>query len=160
MRYKNLTSAAVLMFFFLQSLAQTTVEGRAVRILDGDTFELLVKGNFKYKIRMADIDAPEKGQDFGQVSKQTLGTLLLNKTLMVSYDALDRNQRIIGHVYAGKEHINLKMVEMGMAWHFKKYSKDESFTRAENGARRQRIGLWAQSNAIAPWDYRKAKRQH
>lgn len=159
MKHNFLTSAILLMFFFLQSNAQTIVKGRAVRILDGDTFELLVNEKFLYKIRMADIDAPEKGQDFGQVAKQTLAALLMKKPLTVKYDALDRNQRLIGHVFVQNEHINLKMVEKGMAWHFKKYSKDETFARAENIARRQRSGLWSQPNAIPPWDYRKMRRK-
>lgn len=149
----------MLMFFCLYTGAQTTLKGKAVRILDGDTFEILVNGNVTYKIRMADIDAPEKGQDFGMVSKQALASLLMHKPLTLVYDALDRNQRIIGHVYIQNEHINLKMVELGMAWHFKKYSNDNTIAKAELIARNHHLGLWSQLNPTAPWDYRKMKRK-
>jgi endonuclease YncB( thermonuclease family) len=52
------------------------------------------------------------------------------------------------------------MVQKGMAWHFKKYSSDQTFAQAEQFARNQKIGIWSKSNAIAPWDYRSSRRKH
>ncbi|HQW45905.1 MAG: thermonuclease family protein [Bacteroidetes bacterium] len=136
------------------SFAQTTLIGRAIRILDGDTFEILVNDRATYKVRLTDIDAPEKKQDFGNVAKQQLAQFIFGKEVKVVYDKLDRNKRILGHVYFQNQYINLQMVSIGMAWHFKKYSKDAQFALAENKARKQKLGLWIQPNPIAPWDYR------
>lgn len=96
----------------------------------------MLNGNATYKIRLTDIDAPEKKQDFGFVAKQQLATYIFGKDVKVIYDKLDRNKRILGHVYYQNEYINLKMVIDGLAWHFKKYSKDERFAVAEQQARK------------------------
>lgn len=141
------------------SQAQSTLRGKAVRILDGDTFELLVNGNATYKVRLTDIDAPEKGQDFGQVSKQALAEILKGNDLQITYDKLDRNNRILGHVYRGNIYVNLELVKQGLAWHYKKYSKDERFALAENEARLKKRGLWILKSPIAPWEYRANRRK-
>ncbi len=153
----------LLLLFFLcllrPGIAQTVLTGRAVRIIDGDTFEILTKSNTTYKIRLTDIDAPEKKQDFGNAAKQKLAACIFGREVRVIYEKLDRNKRILGHVYIGKEDINLKMIEAGMAWHFKKYSDNEHFASAENLARKYKKGLWIQPDPLSPWDYR-AKRNH
>ena len=136
------------------SFAQTTLKGKAIRILDGDTFEILVNDRATYKVRLTDIDAPEKKQDFGNVAKQQLADFIFGKEVTVVYDKLDRNKRILAHVYFQNQYINLQMVSIGMAWHFKKYSNDAQFAFAENKAKKQKLGLWIQPNPIAPWDYR------
>ncbi len=142
---------------FFTAISQSTISGKAIRILDGDTFEILLNGNATYKIRLTDIDAPEKKQDFGFVAKQQLATYIFGKDVKVIYDKLDRNKRILGHVYYQNEYINLKMVIDGLAWHFKKYSKDERFAVAEQQARKLKKGLWIQPRPIAPWDFRARK---
>jgi micrococcal nuclease len=135
----------------------TTLFGKAIRILDGDTFELMTSDFRKIKIRLTDIDAPEKKQAFGNKSKQTLANYIFSKEVKVEYDLLDRNKRILGRVYVNDVFINMLMVQNGMAWHFKKYSKDERFAQAEVVARKAKRGLWIDKNPIAPWNFRKIK---
>ena len=50
------------------------VAGRVVGISDGDTITVLDDAQTQHKIRFAGIDAPEKGQAFGERSKQSLST--------------------------------------------------------------------------------------
>ena len=45
-----------------------------VSISDGDTITVLDDIKTQHKIRFAGIDAPEKGQAFGERSKQSLST--------------------------------------------------------------------------------------
>ncbi|MCC7029381.1 MAG: thermonuclease family protein [Chitinophagaceae bacterium] len=142
----------------MNSFAQSTLTGKAVRILDGDTFEILVNGHSLYKVRLTDIDAPEKRQDFGQVSKQALATRIFGREVKVIYEKLDRNKRILGHLYVGDEYINLTMVSQGLAWHYKKYSNDQRFAIAENKARNAKKGLWINPHAVAPWVFRKIRK--
>jgi endonuclease YncB( thermonuclease family) len=47
------------------------VEGRVVGVSDGDTIAVLDDSKTEHKIRFAGIDAPEKGQAFGEQSKQS-----------------------------------------------------------------------------------------
>jgi len=140
-------------------LAQTTLTGKAVKIVDGDTFDLLVNGNTTYRIRLLDIDCPERGQDFYKVSKEALGNYLGGLTIKVIYTKKDRHQRILGTVYNGPVNVNMIMVQEGYAWHFKKYSKDQRFGEVEQSARKAKRGLWSTPQPIAPWDFRKMPRK-
>ncbi len=134
-----------------------TLKGKAVRIIDGDTFDLLV-GTTTHRIRLAGIDAPEKKQDFGNVSKQLLGKLCSNQTLTVVVTDVDRNKRKIAEVYTEQKlWINKELIAKGMAWHFKKYSSNKELANAELSARKQKAGLWSLANPVAPWDWRKKK---
>ncbi|WP_228146360.1 thermonuclease family protein [Klebsiella pneumoniae] len=45
--------------------ASADISGRIVRVLDGDTVEMLEPGKQLTLIRLAGIDAPEKSQPFG-----------------------------------------------------------------------------------------------
>lgn len=135
----------------------TTISGKVIKILDGDTFDLLTNDFKTIRIRLADIDAPEKKQDFGEVSKRALASYIFGKNVQVEYSKQDRNGRIIGTIWSYDENINLKMVENGFAWHFKKYSTLTIFANAEIKAKSMKKGLWVQNNAIAPWEYRHTK---
>jgi micrococcal nuclease len=152
-----------LIFFILITttivVAQTKLKGKAIKIIDGDTFDLLVDKT-TYRIRLADIDCPEKGQDYYKVSKQALSDYLYGSTIEVTFTKKDRNGRILGSVYNGPVYINLIMVEEGYAWHFKKYSSDQRFAKAEINARKAQRGLWKQPKPIAPWDFRQIRRKN
>lgn len=134
-----------------------TLKGKAVRIIDGDTFDLLA-GSTTHRIRLAGIDAPEKKQEFSSASKQLLGQLCNGQVLTVVVTDTDRNKRKIAEVYTEqKAWINKEMISKGMAWHFVKYSSNKELASAEQKARKQKIGLWSINYPVAPWDWRKKK---
>ena len=60
--------------------------------------------------------------------------------------------------------VNLAQVKAGMAWHYKRYMADQSaedrmlYANEETSARQTRKGLWADTNQVPPWDWRKANR--
>ncbi len=136
-------------------VSQTVLVGRAIKIVDGDTFDLLV-GSMTYRIRLNGIDTPERGQSFYKNAKDALGAWCRLQPLTVKYKSKDRNGRLLGDVYTTNGHwINLKLVEEGMAWHFKKYSTDKILSAAEIKARANKIGLWKEINPVAPWIWRR-----
>jgi micrococcal nuclease len=149
-------------FLLLPLLATTpppvyTLKGKAVRIIDGDTFDLLV-GSTTHRIRLAGIDAPEKKQDFSNASKQLLGQLCNGQLLTVVVTDTDRNKRKIAEVYTQQKlWINKELVVKGLAWHFTKYSSNKELANAELQARKLKIGLWSLVNPVAPWDWRKKR---
>ena len=133
------------------------LKGKAVKIVDGDTFDLLV-GTTIHRIRLAGIDAPEKKQDFSNASKQSLAQLCNGQLLTVVVTDVDRNKRKIADVYdAQKKWINKELLLRGMAWHFKQYSSSRELANAELLARKKRVGLWSVNNPIAPWEWRKKR---
>ncbi len=107
---------------------------------------------------MDGIDAPERKMPFYQSAKDHLGTLCFGKTVRVEQSGKDRNKRLIAKTFlANGSEAGLLMIEAGYAWHFKKYSSDPQLAKAEIKARNCRVGLWADDNPTAPWDWRKTK---
>lgn len=144
-------------FLFEQELPGVRMQ--AVRIIDGDTFEGLANG-VTYKIRLDAIDAPERGQPFYRRSKDMLGQLCTEAPLRVELLSKDRYGRWIGRIYDRNErHVNALMISEGMAWHYLKYSKDETLSRLESEARAARRGLWSDPSPVAPWDHRQQMRK-
>ena len=150
----------LLSLLFMPLLFQATLKGRVVGISDGDTFTLLTADHVSYKIRLHGIDAPEKKQDFGNRSKQMLSNLIAGKDVIVQDRGKDRYGRTIGMVMLNELNINEEMLRQGMAWHFLKYDKNPRWSELEGAAREAHIGLWSQPGAVAPWDWRKAKKAY
>lgn len=154
----------VLSLLLLSSLTanSATITGRVVKVSDGDTITVL-EGTTQHKIRLMGIDAPEKAQAFGNRSKQALANNIAGKTVEVEYNKRDRYKRIIGKViYMGYD-INLRQIELGMAWHYKQYEREQDvedrskYAQAEYVAQRDKVGLWSEARPVAPWEWRKAK---
>jgi len=127
---------------------------RVVGVQDGDTLTCLDENNQQQKVRLAEIDAPELGQDFGKVSREALASMVFGKTVEVDDNGKDRYGRWIGHVLVNGSDVNREMVATGNAWHYAAYSNDQSLAQLQSQARAQQIGLWAQPNPVAPWQFR------
>lgn len=153
------------LLFSGQSLADV-LQGRVIGISDGDTVTVLDATNAQYKIRLMGIDAPEKKQAFGIKSRESLSALVFNKQVSVEYYKKDKYGRTIGKIIVNGVDANLEQIKAGMAWHYKKYQKEQSledrstYAQAEDQARINRYGLWAASMPIPPWDWRKQQKKY
>lgn len=130
------------------------VTGKVTRIADGDTFTMIFDNGFEVRVRLNGIDSPEKKQAFSNRAKQTLSELIYNKEVKVYYESKDRYGRVLGDIYIDNLNVNHEMVRRGMAWHFIRYSDDETLATLEKEARKNKTGLWADPNPVAPWEYR------
>lgn len=136
-----------------------TLSGKVVAVLDGDTITVL-REREQTRVRIAGIDAPEKKQAFGQRSKQSMSDCAFGKDVVVEWKKLDRYGRTIGKVVADGVDCGLRQVELGMAWHYKAYAKDQSredreaYAGAEDRAKAERRGLWVDADPTPPWEYR------
>ena len=139
--------------------------GKVIKVTDGDTVNVLTSENETHKIRLSGIDAPEKKQAFGNKSKQVLTDLIYGKTVSVEFNKLDKYQREVGKIMFNGQDVNLRQIKLGLAWHYKKYEKEQDvedrsiYANAEFIAQVVKAGLWYDANPIAPWDYRKQKRE-
>lgn len=144
-------------FLFPLFLYCQQIQGKVIKIIDGDTITLLTYSNSQIKIRLNAIDAPEKKQPFGTKSKQYLADMIFSKNVTVQTFGNDRYGRIIGDIYYNNVNVNYEMVKAGYAWMYRKYSNDINLDSLESAAKEKKLGLWSDKNAIAPWEYRKMK---
>jgi endonuclease YncB( thermonuclease family) len=151
------------------------LEGKVVGVSDGDTITVLDASKTQHKIRLAGIDAPEKGQDFGQRSKESLSELVFAKQVRIEWTKEDRYGRKVAKVWVADTNCaavscpktldaGLAQITVGMAWWYRKYAREQSVedqTRygfAQTEAQERRAGLWRDAAAIPPWDWRSSRR--
>lgn len=145
-------------FLATPALSVQSITGKVVRVLDGDTIDVLDDRNEKHRIRFAEIDCPERKQPFGRKAQQFVTDRAAQKEVVVQVTTKDRYGRLIGHVILPNgENLNRMLVENGFAWWYERYSKDKSLQALEQSARDKKLGLWRDKNPIAPWEWRKKK---
>jgi endonuclease YncB( thermonuclease family) len=147
------------------------LEGKVIRISDGDTLVVLDASRKQHKIRVSGIDAPEKAQAFGNRARQHLASMAFGKPVTVEWRKRDKYGRIIGKVLANCDQpgcpldAGLEQLKAGMAWWYRKYAGEQSaedrerYGRAEQAARDGKLGLWRDPNPVPPWDWRKQHRE-
>ncbi|NEN76340.1 thermonuclease family protein [Pelistega sp. NLN82] len=138
----------------------TSFVGYVVGVLDGDTIEVIDKDKNRFRIRLNQIDAPEKSQPYGKKAKQFLSNLIFQKQVIIKWTKKDRYHRLLGQVYYYHQDINLLMIQNGYAWAYTRYLKDDYYLLVQKRAEKEKLGLWASHQpAIAPWEWRKNKRK-
>jgi endonuclease YncB( thermonuclease family) len=133
-----------------------------VAISDGDTLKARCGEPGSYEqvtVRLAEIDAPEKSQAFGQRSKEALSALCFGIQAGIRAVTLDRYGRTVARVECKGLDASLEMVRQGMAWRFVRHSRDPEMQVLENEARRVKAGLWADPAPVPPWEWRKTPKQ-
>lgn len=162
-RIRVLFTATVLAVAAVPVWAET-LTGRVVGVTDGDTVKVLTAEKVEERVRLSGVDAPEKAQPFGQVSKMHLSDQVFGQTVTVEWDKRDRYRRIVGRVMVGGVDANLGQITAGLAWHYKKYEDEQPaaerqvYAEAEVRARSAGVGLWRDRHPTPPWDWRKQKR--
>jgi endonuclease YncB( thermonuclease family) len=125
------------------------LRGRVVGITDGDTLTILDASRQPHTIRLAEIDAPEKRQPYGERAKQELSMIAFGKDARVVTKDRDRYGRNVARVFvadAGTEveiDVSDAMVRGGAAWVFTRYARDPA--------------LWSlpAADQVPPWEWRR-----
>ena len=150
-------AALLLPLLSLTAYAQQRV--KVVGVTDGDTVKVLTKDKRTLKVRLNGIDAPESSQAFGEKSKQWLSAQVFGKEVDLYAEGTDRYGRTLGTIKIGGKSVNLASVRAGWAWWYRQYAKGRlDLSAAEKNAKTERLGIWSQGVAVAPWDYRRGKR--
>ena len=149
-----------LIFLFLLILApsvQASLTGRVVGVIDGDTVVVLTTSERTVRVRLAGIDAPEKGQPFGQRARQFLASRVAGRVVEVAGDSRDRYDRILGTLWADGSDINAELVCGGLAWAYRvrDVALNPAYLQCENVAREEKKGLWQAPSPVPPWQWRK-----
>ena len=154
--------SAVFLLIFTAAASAETLSGQVVGISDGDTFTLLTSDKTQVKIRVAEIDAPESGQPYGNKSKQALSDLIYGKDVSVTVQTTDRYGRTVGRPYIGDLDVSAEMVRIGAAWAYRQYLRDDNLLVLEAEAKEAKRGVWGLSEAqnMAPWAWRRGGNSH
>jgi len=147
-----LLTAALLM---LAVTANAAPEFSVAYIYDGDTVKL-AGSEGDIKLRLADIDAPERNQDYGQKARRALIMLCKGSSIKVDVELTgkDKYNRHLGRLQCNGTDASLYMAEQGHAWFNAKYSDSTSIKNAAAMARKNKIGLWNADNPVPPWVWR------
>jgi micrococcal nuclease len=135
--------------------AAAVILGLVVAIADGDTLTVLNSDLEQVRVRLAEIDAPEKRQPFGTRSRQSLAALCHETRAEVRVVDVDRYKRIVGRVHCGGVDANAAQVRRGMAWVYERYATDAALPELQDEARAAKRGLWVDPAPVPPWEWRK-----
>ena len=136
--------------------------GQVVRVIDGDTVDVDRDGDV-VRVRLAAVDAPERGQPYGSEAAEFLNELLKYGIMVKPVDS--SYGRTVAWLVAGDVSIGVEvpvqtlMLYMGTAWCDPRYCDDEALWDAEKDARVHRRGLWADDDPVPPWLWRKNQRK-
>jgi endonuclease YncB( thermonuclease family) len=137
----------------------TQFQAQVIKVTDGDSITVR-NGEQNIKVRLAQIDAPERGQPWGTRSREELAGLVAAKTVTITPQGSDRYGRMIGDIRIDTQDVNAAMVQRGAAWAYRDYLRDPRLIAIEAQAKSARVGLWAlpAGQRLPPWEYRAARR--
>lgn len=154
-KYNSITVFVIALHLFSSFTYAASINCKVVSIIDGDTIKCFSNQNNLIKIRLANIDAPESKQPFGQASKKNLSNMIFGKNVEVFSTGQDKYGRIIGTIYYQNININLEQVTQGYAWVFREFCKERIYFNAEQNAKNNLRGLWQDKFSIYPSIWRK-----
>ncbi|EAI8783742.1 thermonuclease [Campylobacter upsaliensis] len=146
---------------FKEQNLEKELTGKVLRVIDGDTIELLAKTSkenpynhiTKLKIRLYGIDAPELKQAYGKEAKEYLSALVLKQEVGLIIENKDKYERIVGTIFLKGKDINKEMVKNGYAHAYESFSKKYLAEQAD--AKMFKLGLWQDEKAVKPSEFRK-----
>ena len=130
---------------------------KVIGIIDGYTVDVLLKNKTTIRLRFNAIDAPERGQPFGNNAKRFVSDQIFSQQIRIVDHGVDSYGRMIADLYRDGETISLNaaLVHAGLAWHYTKYSDDPNLAAFQIDAATNKRGLWSDPRYVAPWDWRK-----
>ncbi len=140
----------------------SVLQGRVVEVHDGRMVTVENTGRL-IKVALKGTDAPEMDQPYGDIARQHLASLVLNRQVIIEYTGLGPEAVLIGRVLCDDRDIGLQMIRDGAAWFDRNYETNlgamESglYAESEQAARGERRGLWRDAKPTPPWEWRRER---
>lgn len=134
--------------------ADEVFEGTVVRIIDGNTVEVLAENDERYQVMLHEVDCPELTQAFGQEAKTFTEEALLNEKVVVKIVAKDRWGNRLAVITHAETDIRTALLEKGLAWTAER-NPNEVFEKLRTEAQQRGRGLWSEQHPTPPWNYRR-----
>lgn len=152
--------ALVLLFggAFAPSVWGQSFEGKAHRVPDGDTLHLLRETGQIVRVELYGVDAPERGQPFGDAAARALRRAVFRTEVRARAEASGPDGRSFFVVRAGDRTLNESLLRNGLAWWDREQApRNERYRRLEQRARAADRGLWARPEPVPPWSWREER---
>lgn len=142
----------IILAMLLAAAAQTPAQAATViSCNDGDTCKFNDRGK-TVSVRIAGIDAPEKGQKDYKLAKEYLLSLLKNQTAELKCNGRSYKRKVCT-IFVQKKDIGELMVTHGYAWDSPKYSKGK-YTKPMQRAQSAKLGIWKNPRVQSPFCFR------
>jgi micrococcal nuclease len=130
--------------FIVSTPAFSQESGRVQKVFDGDTV-LLSDGR---KVRYLGINTPEQGEPFYLEAKRLNKSLVLGKDVRLEFDKKrkDKYGRILAYVYVGRQMVNARLIEDGLAHAFfipPNQKHNALLLRLQASAKERKAGIWS-----------------
>jgi endonuclease YncB( thermonuclease family) len=133
-----------------------SLDAELLWVMDGDSLRVRIAGE-QVEVRLADVDAPERGQCYAWEAKLALIDLVRGKRLTVVPREIDRHGRMVARVWVREMDVSRELVKQGAAWFYPAYAKDGTLRELERQARAAKRGLWSiEGPRVAPWAWRQS----
>ena len=144
-------------------IAPSCFHADVVAVADGDTVTVLretTAGPRQVRVRLTEIDAPERGQPWGTRARQALADKVFRRTVQVAPSGEDRYGRLLARLRVDGRDVNRDMVREGHAWVYRRYAT-ENWLPDEAAARQSGLGLWSLGvgASVPPWAWRGGERR-
>jgi endonuclease YncB( thermonuclease family) len=139
--------------------AALVLPGRVVGVIDGDTLDVRLASGV-LRVRLHGIDAPERGQPWGDAARRALSSLAFGRDVELEPIEQDRYDRQVARVWLDGRELNVELLRSGHAWVYRRYADNPRYCELEAAARESRQGLWGLSQPdgrVAPWEWRQRK---
>ncbi len=129
---------------------------KVIKVIDGNTLEIITSDNEVYKVMLKEIDCPEIEQMYGEEAKRLTEKILLKKKVTVTISGKDRwGNRLVSITLGNGKDINQELLKKGYAWHNTRLSSSNILKSIESKAKAQKIGLWQNEDPTPPWVFRR-----
>lgn len=138
--------------------------GQVVKVHDGDTVTVRNAEGELYRVRIYGVDCPEMKQKWGEEAQDMTVSLLGGKTVQVIAVNRDKYKRHVAGIILLEDMLVLQdvLVSAGLAWVDNRFCKIDAcklWILHQADAQKAKRGLWSDSAAKAPWDWRREQRK-
>ena len=128
---------------------------KVVRVVTGDTLDIRAPGSGVARVRLACVDAPERGQRYWLEARRHLARLIDGAFVAVRFTGEKLGG--VDAVEMRKDNIAVaeRMVADGYAWNFERNPCGTAYASLQRSAEADGKGLWSGLNPVEPWRWKR-----
>ena len=157
----NRILAPLFLLFTAASAEAVVVRGVVSEVPDGQSI-VVTSGGRKLNVLLRGVAAPALNQEFADVSRAHLASLIQDQAVEVHFSQLQQ-EYVIARVVFNQADVSLQIIRDGAVWfdrvgnHSMTDEERALYSEAERLARTERRGLWTDGSPMPPWEWKRAQ---